>query len=94
MFHCYQKLIQLRKKYDVFTDGVFELLFEEDENLFAYTRSNDSQQLFVVCNFYGGTVPCALEQPAASMRLLVSNYKDAAQMTELRPYEARMYIKE
>ncbi len=94
VFHCYQKLIQLRKKYDVFTDGVFELLFEEDENLFAYTRSNASQQLFVVCNFYGGTVPCALEQPAASMRLLVSNYKDAAQMTELRPYEARMYIKE
>ena len=94
VFHCYQKLIQLRKKYDVFTDGVFELLFEKDENLFAYTRSNASQQLFVVCNFYGGTVPCALEQPAASMRLLVSNYKDAAQMTELRPYEARMYIKE
>ncbi len=94
VFHCYQKLIQLRKKYDVFTDGTFELLLEEDENLFAYTRSNDSQQLFVVCNFYGGTVPCALEQPAASMRLLVSNYKDAAQMTELRPYEARMYIKE
>ena len=94
VFHCYQKLIQLRKKYDVFTDGTFELLFEEDENLFAYTRSNASQQLFVVCNFYGGTVPCALEQPAASMRLLVSNYKDAAQMTELRPYEARMYIKE
>ena len=78
----------------MFTDGVFELLLAEDENLFAYTRTNASRQLLVVCNFYGETVPCALEQPGASMRLLISNYRDADQMTNLRPYEARMYIKE
>ena len=94
IFHCYQRLIHLRKEYAVFTDGVFDLLLKEDENLFAYTRKNTSQQLLVVCNFYGETVPCALEQPDASMRLLISNYKDADQMTNLRPYEARMYIKD
>lgn len=94
VFSCYKELIQLRKEYDVFTDGVFELLLAEDENLFAYTRTNASRQLLVVCNFYGETVPCALEQPGASMRLLISNYRDADQMTNLRPYEARMYIKE
>ncbi len=94
VFHCYKKLIQLRKEYAVFTDGVFELLLAEDENLFAYTRTNASQQLLVVCNFYGKTVPCGLKQPDASMRLLISNYKDADQMMNLRPYEARMYIKE
>lgn len=93
IFACYQKLIRLRKEYTVFTDGKFDLLLAEDENLFAYTRTNASQQLLVVCNFYGKTVPCVLAQPDAPMRLVASNYKDADQMTSLRPYEARMYIK-
>ena len=93
IFACYQKLIRLRKEYTVFTDGKFDLLLAEDENLFAYTRTNASQQLLVVCNFYGKTGPCVLAQPDAPMRLVASNYKDADQMTSLRPYEARMYIK-
>lgn len=92
VFSCYRKLIRLRKEYPVFVDGCFELLLEKDENVFAYTRTNQDSQLLVICNFYDQTLEYPLEQPDSSMRLLISNYKDADQTRMLRPYEARMYF--
>ena len=90
VFHCYKKLIQLRKEYPVFTDGRFQLLLENDENIFAYTRTNEDSQLLVVCNFYDKTLAYPFQKPDESMNLLISNYKDVSE-TMLRPYEARMY---
>ncbi len=92
VFSCYRKLIRLRKEYPVFVDGCFELLLEKDENVFAYTRTNQDSQLLVICNFYDQTLEYPLEQPDSSMRLLIGNYKDADQTRMLRPYEARMYF--
>lgn len=94
VFSCYRKLIRLRKEYPVFVDGCFELLLEKDENVFAYTRTNQDSQLLVICNFYDQTLEYPLEQPDSSMRLLIGNYKDADQTRMLRPYEARMYFVE
>lgn len=94
IFHCYKKLIQLRKEYPVFTDGEFQLLLEKDENIFAYTRTNEDSQLLVVCNFYNKTLDYPFEKPDESMKLLISNYKNTEDAMQLRPYEARMYWKE
>ncbi|MBO5032506.1 MAG: alpha-glucosidase [Lachnospiraceae bacterium] len=94
VFRCYQELIRFRKAYPVFADGDFRMLLMDDENIFAYTRTNEDSQLLVVCNFYDQTVRCPLEEPDASMKLLISNYKDADHTMVLRPYEARMYLKE
>ncbi len=92
VFNCYRKLIRLRKEYPVFVEGSFELLLEKDENIFAYTRTNENSQLLVICNFFDQTLEYPLEQPDASMKLLIGNYKDADQAKQLRPYEARMYL--
>ena len=35
-FHTYQKLIQLRKEYEIITLGKYELIMKDDENIFAY----------------------------------------------------------
>jgi len=93
IFNCYKELIRLRKNYPVFIEGDFRLLLAEDENIFAYTREDGEAQLLVVCNFYGQTVRCPLEDIGAPMKLLISNYKDVNQPMILRPYEARMYLK-
>ncbi len=93
VFGCYRELIRLRRKYPVFVDGRFSMLLEEDENIFAYTRENEDSRLLVVCNFYGRTVDCPLEEPA-NAKLLISNYKDGEKAMILRPYEARMYLEE
>ena len=90
IFSWYRKLIELRKTYPVIVDGDFELLLEEDENIFAYTRSTDAQKLLVICNFYGSTLNMPPEVQCRDMELLLCNYGDEADV--LRPYEARMYI--
>lgn len=94
IFGCYQKLIRLRKEYPVLIDGEFKMLLREDENIFAYTREDAGHRLLVICNFYGQTVNCPLDEPDESYRLLISNYKDTDQGMRLRPYEARMYLVE
>lgn len=94
VFACYRKLVHLRKEYPVFVDGDFRLLLEEDENIFAYTRTNKDSRLLVLCNFYDRTVRFSLEEDISDMELLVTNYMETGSAGTLRPYEARMlYLK-
>src|SRR5699024_5776769 len=39
VFSFYRRLIALRKEYAAFVDGEFELLYAEDPDIFAYTRT-------------------------------------------------------
>lgn len=94
IFGCYKRLIQLRKKYHVFVDGEFQLLWEQDKNIFAYTRTNQESQLVVICNFFDQTVKCPMVEEDTSFKLLIGNYKEIRQPMILRPYESRMYWKE
>lgn len=93
IFSCYKKLVQLRKDYPVFVDGKFTLLLEDDENIFAYSRKNEEKTMLVVCNFFDKEIPMPLAKECEGMEVLISNYKDTSDMSVLRPYEARMYIR-
>ena len=73
-------------------DGRFQLLLEQDENIFAYERQNADSKLLVVCNFYEKTLEMPLEEKWKDMELLLGNYKDMTRPEVLRPYEARIYI--
>ena len=94
IWKCYQKLIRLRKEYPVFAEGEFGMLLEDDENIFAYTRTDACSQLLVICNFYGRTVEVDLEELESAGELLIGNYKDQKQRRVFRPYEGRMYWRE
>ncbi len=91
IFHCYKKLIRLRKKHPVFTEGDFQLLLEDDENIFAYERTYEHVKLLVICNFFRKTINNPLATPENTTELLISNYP-ANEKTILKPYEARMYL--
>ena len=93
IFSCYKKLVHLRKEYPVFVDGRFQLILENDENIFAYERKNEDQTLLVVCNFYGKTLQMPLKDKWGNMELLLGNYSDMTEPEVLRPYEGRIYIK-
>ena len=86
IFYYYQKLIRLRKQYDVFRDGNFELLCPLDEQIFAYTRETEDAHMLVVCNFTGERIPFSQPLAFADSELLIANYPDVS--GELRPYEA------
>lgn len=91
IFNHYKKLIKLRKNNDVFLNGYYELLLENDEEVFAYKRSTDEQELLVICNFYGNTIERELEDLIGDSELVLANY-DIENINTLKPYEARMYL--
>ena len=100
IFHYYQKLIQLRKQEDVLVDGRFVLLFGEDEQIFAYTRTNDRVKLLVCANFTGMPAKCSLPQEWRDAEVLIHNYAEMSESAGKskeriwRPYEAVMLRKQ
>lgn len=91
IFCYYQKLIRLRKQYDIVVYGTYDLLLPEDPELYVYTRTLGEDQLLIVCNFYGNarmfTLPDSWE--LEKTELMIGNYKDFKLGKELtiRPYE-------
>ena len=91
IFCYYQKLIRLRKQYDIVVYGSYDLLLPEDPELYVYTRALGEEQLLIVCNFYGNarmfTLPDSWE--LEKTELMIGNYKDFKLGKELtiRPYE-------
>ncbi len=90
IFYHYQKLIQMRKTYEVIAEGRYVPLFEDHPQVFAYMRTLENEELYVINNFYG--TPCSIQLPKEcdSMQILISNYSDTKivdKMT-LRPYES------
>ena len=92
VYNFYRKLIRLRKEYPVFIDGKFELLLPEDEQIFAYTRTDGEHQILVAANFTGEPAQCPVWKEWEGAQVLIHNYKDEAaerpgECPELRPYE-------
>lgn len=90
VFYYYQKLIALRKQYEIIIEGVFEGLLNDDENIYAYQRVLGDQKLVVACNFSEKEVPCALFDGKEGQEL-ISNYKFHKDGV-LKPYEARVIL--
>lgn len=94
VFHYYRKLIKLRKEYEIFADGSFELLMEEDKDIFAYTRTLGEEQLLIICNFHGGKAAFVMPEGwTGEEELLIANYPLTGERGELKPFEARIYRK-
>ena len=91
-FHYYQKLIALRKEYNIFRDGWFELMDPDNEAVFAYTRDTENAHMLVVCNFTGDSQDWKLPWNYIGAKKLIGNYPD--ENNTLRPYEAYIYYYE
>ncbi|MDM8099939.1 MULTISPECIES: alpha,alpha-phosphotrehalase [Oceanobacillus] len=99
IFYHYQKLIQLRKDYQVITDGKYELILPKDFAIFAYIRENEDIKLLVVNNFYANEaeldLPESIHHAFTDSEIILSNYTDspslASDQISLRPYESVVY---
>lgn len=89
VYHCYRKLIALRKEYPVFRDGTFTLLEAESEALFVYVRETEEEKMLVAANFFGNEIRWDLPEEWKKGAMLLHNYADVREGT-LRPYEAFM----
>ncbi|MFB5282951.1 alpha-glucosidase [Peribacillus sp. Hz7] len=97
IFYYYRMLIELRKKYSIIVYGRYDLLFREDERIFAYMRTLGEEKLLVLCNFTADAADFFLSEEFLhkSAKLLISNYnqrnEDEINEAPLRPYECRVY---
>lgn len=91
VYHYYQKLIALRKQYPTIQEGTFELVLPDHEQIFAYTRTGEQEEILVVCNFSGEKVEFALPEDWDNGEILIENMTASEGM--LRPYEACMLRK-
>ena len=93
ILYYYQKLIQLRKNYDVIAYGDIKPLLCEDKRVFAYGRNYKGQKLIVICNFYPTTYEIELPYDLLNYKCILNNYKNEAKAKKiaLKPYETLVY---
>lgn len=92
VFNFYRRMNQLRKQYDVIVYGDYQLFDPDDDQVWAYTRHLDTQDLLVISNFTERTVQRWYDLSQQSNKLkLLGNYADDQNET-LRPYECKVYL--
>ena len=97
IFYYYRELIRLRRANPVIVGGRYDLILEDDPEIYAFTRKLEGDRLVVILNFTDNTPVFNLPEhlPPGNPELLIANYpveesRDIRQFT-LRPYEARVY---
>lgn len=97
VFNYYRKLIDLRKKHEIIAYGKYELILDDDENIYAYLRKLNNEILLVMCNFNDKNSKFILPENIKYDKkdIIISNYdvkSDEIENIDLRPYEARVYL--
>ena len=90
VFHYYKKLIALRKQNPVIVYGKYELLLEDSEELFVYTRTLNEEKLLVVCSFSDKEVTFRIPDEFKGSVCMISNRGNSyeGETVEMKPYEA------
>jgi alpha-glucosidase len=98
ILHFYKKMIEMKKKHEIFTYGIYDLILEDHDQIYAYTRTLDNEQAIVISNL--SSEPAAIDFdgfPLESSKLLLNNYEveehEPATALTLKPYETRVYVK-
>lgn len=92
VFHYYKRLIELRKEYDIIVYGSFELIMEDDPEIFAYIRRLGNKKLLTLCNFSDKEQEVCIPEEFCGEKaeLLIHNYRTSKEecQNKLLPYEA------
>lgn len=90
VFKYYQKLIKLRHESELIVYGTYDLILDDDKDIYAYIRTLGDEKLIVYCNFSKNTREVELPEEFTNGKVLISNYIDAKvnHKITLRPYEA------
>lgn len=97
VYNYYRKLISLRKEHPIIVNGDFELVGEDDADVFVYLRHWKDQILWVACNFTDRmqkiVSPSSNHAEYRKWHVICDNYSPSADafekdQIELQPYEA------
>jgi len=90
IFTFYQKLIRLRKKLPIISEGDYRAAYHESNKVYAFERLLNGEQLLVLNNFFPEEVEIELLDNYAQGHILISNYPDSklGKTITLKPYQA------
>ena len=92
ILNFYKKMIKLKKEYEGLIYGKFNLILEEDENIFAYERIYNDELFLIVCNISDKNINFKYKNTLRNV--LLSNYYVKCEETNdvnLRPWECILY---
>ena len=87
----FRKLVQLRKKELTLVYGKYELVDEENANVYAYTRELNGKKLLILLNFAAKNAIAQTGIDISEAKVLLENYSQASTDGNLKPYEAVIY---
>ncbi|GEA30442.1 MULTISPECIES: glycoside hydrolase family 13 protein [Clostridium] len=96
ILNFYKKMIKIRKENKALVYGRYDIILEENDKIYAYTRTSNNQKYIIITNISEENVKFYYEEEKLKYEeLLLSNYEvdKHEDMTKfiLRPYEARLY---
>ncbi|MED3624739.1 glycoside hydrolase family 13 protein [Neobacillus thermocopriae] len=96
ILNFYKKMIRLKKENEVFTYGTYDLLLEDDPQIYAYNRTLDNEKMIVLSNLSSRSAITVIDGYSFKFdQLLLNNYPVTkhAPLNEitLKPYETRVY---
>ncbi|MEZ4950515.1 MAG: alpha-glucosidase C-terminal domain-containing protein [Saprospiraceae bacterium] len=72
----FRKAVQFRKDHKVLVYGDYELLLPDDENIYAFIRSNEEEKLLVVLNFSKEEKNIGLPEDINVGETMLNNYDE------------------
>ena len=96
ILNFYKKMIKIKKSSECLIYGKYNLILEDDTNIFAYERILNDEKFLVICNLKSESSNYKYEKLTLKYEnLILSNYNVYAHKDlnnfELKPWEARLY---
>lgn len=94
VLNFYKKLVKLRKENKIVQDGNINFIERENNDVIAYRRTLNENELIVICNFRGEEISLqekALSAYSSDYKKILGNYDGIAE--NLRPYEVVVFEK-
>lgn len=97
IYHYYKKLINLRKQEEALIYGSYNLILEDHDQIYAYTRTLNNETFLIITNLFNEEAHFVLPKHLKnrSYELCMSNddsrTDDSIHDLILKPYEARVY---
>ena len=88
VLNFYKRLIKLKKSDDIYTYGEFNLIDDENENIFAYTRKLNNKTVLVAGNLTDHVASLNLPFEVEPSQIKLHNYKNDLDITNMKPFEA------
>ncbi|MCD8809370.1 alpha-glucosidase [Mammaliicoccus sciuri] len=91
VLNYYKRLIQLKKDYDVFNYGKYELVDKEHKQIYSYKRILDNEEVIIMSNLTGEQATITYPLNIEKSKLLLHNYTTIEDTNILEPFETRVY---